>query len=353
MLKIIKLFPAAVLSMAFFLLPDGAHAFTASLVSISPDATDISDQMSGAPEDVQLFAWMTTIDTSYTATFTIDEQPAMVVTPGASITPEVPPTYNAETGEFVVVFTATGVQGAGEQQGQEFPEGQGMSMIGLVGAVEEGQDGPPAEMRGGWMSTDIQQWELVPPSPELPAFGFNLTGPVGETGFLHMFIPDTLIAMLGGFSGEELTVEDLAVFNGDSQASLAVTAVAGGAYIDINVIFSEAVTTVVSAESDTVTKEITVGEQLPISLTATKTTVGKAKPVALYGWLSTGKSKQSVTLWRKLKNSDTYVKFRTLRTKKDGYFRTRFAAKQTASYKVKYNNDGDIVMSKVTTITVE
>lgn len=353
MLKLIShITGAALLTFAVWFFPTSAQAMTATLVSISPDATDISDQMTGAPESVQMFAWLTTLDTVYTATFTVDEQPAMVVTPGASISIDNQPTYDATTGEYVITFTATGVKG--DFGGQELPEGQGMSIIALSGAVAEGEDGPPAEMAGGWMSTNIQEWEMIPPSQEQIAFGYNLTGPAGETGFLHMFIPGTLIDLLSAYSGQELVAEDLAVFNGDEQASLAVTEVDGGAYIDINVVFVEEATTVLSSEGDTsVRKEITVAEQLPVSLAASKMTVSKGKSVTLYGWLENQMKNQTVTLWRKLKNEDKYVKWKTLSTKEDGYFKARFVAKKTGSYKVKYNNDGETVVSEVTTITVE
>lgn len=342
---------AALLACVVWFLPTSAQAMTATLVSISPDATDMSEQMTGAPESVQMFAWLTTLDTVYTATFIVDEQPAMVVTPGASIAVDNQPTYDATTGEYVVTFTATGVKG---DDSKELPEGQEMSIIALSGAVAEGEDGPPAEMRGGWMSTNIQEWEMIPPSPEQIAFGYNLTGPAGETGFLHMFIPGTLIDLLSVYSGQELAVEDLAVFNGDEQASLAVTEVDGGAYIDINVVFVEEATTVLSSEGDSsVRKEITVAEQLPVSLTASKMTVSKGKPVNLYGWLENQMKNQTVTLWRKLKNEDKYVKWKTLSTKADGYFKARFVAKKTGSYKVKYKDNGQTVVSEVTTITVE
>lgn len=329
-------------------LPVSGWAFTAELQSISPEPTlDISDQITGAPDDVVLAGWVgIEEDTEYTAVFTADESPAGVITPGGDMSLDTPWEYDATAGTVTVVFT-----GAGLKSTDDSPSNMGI--VALVGVVAEGEDGPPAEMTGFWLATDVMNWELIPPSPEqdTPAFGYSLTGPAGETGFLHMFMPTGIKDLLSQYSGQELSWDDLAVFSGDSQSSLSLTEVDGGAYIDINVVFSDT-TTSVSVASSAVTKKLTVQEQLPVSLAASKTELKKNKTFDLYGWLKNGKKNQSVTVWRKQSGEKTFTKIDTLTTVKAGYFSETYTAKKTAKYKVKYRTSSGTKTSSVTTVTV-
>lgn len=345
---------AASLAAAGWFMPLASHAFTAELVSITPEATDISDQMErgDAPDTIQLFGWLTEEDVEYTAVFSVDEEPAVAVTPGGDVSLDNRPVYDADAGTYTITFTATGfIEGIDK----DMPEGMVVSVMGLVGAVPLGEDGPPEQMRGAWFSTNLEEWELIPPSEGNVAFGFKLTGPTGSTGFFRMFMPQGIIDLLSEFSGKELTIEELAVFNGDEQASLAISEVEGGAYIDINVTFTEGLSTVTEPEAEgSVTKEIVVSEQLAISLAASKDTVKAGQEVRLYGWLKNGKANQDVTLWRKQKGEDNYVRWnKTLKTKKDGYFVVRFTARKTADYKVTYRSGGKKMTSEERTITVK
>lgn len=326
-------------------LPLSGWAFTAELVSITPEATDISAMITDAPEGVAISGWLAETDTEYTAVFSVDESPAIVITPGGDISLDNPWSYDADAGTVTVTFTATGLKATDDSP-------DNLAIVALVGVVEKGEGGPPAEMTGAWLSTNIQNWELIPPSKNNIAFGFSLTGPVGEKGFFHMFMPDSVIDLLSQYAGVELKIEDLAVFNGDSQSSLSITEVDGGAYIDINVVFSDT-TTSVSAADDTVTKDLTVQKQLPISLAATKTEVKKNKTFDLYGWLKNGKSKQTVTVWRKQSGEDEFTKIDTLKTDSDGYFAETYTAKKTAKYKVKYRASSGVKVSSIETVTAK
>ncbi len=342
--RLLFLSSAALLVGILAVMPKPSRAFSAELVSVSPEVfMDISDQVGPGPEEegaptMEVFGWVTQTDVEYTAVFTVDEEPAMLVTPGGDVSLTTRPSYNADTGEYTVVFTATGLVPSDAEKMEGLPEGYGASIVGMIGAVAIGENGPPAEMRGGWLSTDLQQWELIPPSEETVAFGFNLTGDEGETGYFHMFIPDAIIDLLGQFSGKDLTAQDLAVFNGDEQASLSVTEMDGGAYVDINVTFEAEITTlgISAVAANSITKSITAAPKLPVSLAASKTVIAKGSTTRLYGWLKNGKKGETVTVWYKAKGQDSFKKLSKLTTGEDGYFKSKVQPNKTTTYKIKY-----------------
>jgi hypothetical protein len=319
------------------------QTLAAEIVSITPDATDITDQLSdGAPADVTMFGWVGTVDQDYTAVIAVNEEPVLLITPGATIDPTNPWVYDETAGTVTVAFTLKGLI---DDTIKGLPAGSGVGIVAMIGATSAG-NGPPAEMTGGWLSTNLQEWEIIPPSEKQVAFGFNLTGPSGTTGYFRMFLPETLIDLLSNYSGQSLTVDDLAVFVDDQQASLSVTEINGGAYIDINITFSEA-STVVAADS--VTKKIVTAPQLSISLAAKKTTVSKGSDARLYGWINQAKANKTITLYRKLKNEKTYSVWKTIKTDNDGYFSAKYKASKTASYKAKYKDNS----SETVKVTVD
>lgn len=336
--KISFFFGAGLFFIFFLLTPRFASALEAELVSITPDAQDISDQIGGGdiPENIVIFGFLTTIDEAYTAIFSVSECPAMVVTPGADIAEDNRWSCDTESKELIVPFTAKELMDEGDKG---MPEGSTSTMIALVPVAAPQTDGPPEEMRGGWMSTNISEWELIPPGEEQPYFGYKLTGLSGTEGFFHMFIPDAIIELLSEFSGKELTMNDLAVFNGDAQASLAIEQVTGGALVNINVIFAANNTTVESQGSQSVTKELTVREQLNVSLAAKKTTLNQGQKTTMYGWVKDGKANETVTIYRKLKGQKKFTKFMVLKTDKNGYFSKKLNPAKTATYRAEYKKD--------------
>lgn len=323
-------------------------AFTSSLVSITPSANDISSQIQapdGTPTGMGMYGWVGTVDQAYTAVFSVDESPAMLVTPGADIDPATPWAYDATAGTVTVTFTLKGI--VGSDSFQSFPNGMGVAILALVPVSTDGS-GPPAAMTGAWLSTDLQSWSIIPPSADNVAFGFDLTGASGTTGYFHMFIPTGVIDLMSQLSGQTLTSSDLAVFNGDYQSSLNVTDMTGGAYVDINVAFSSADQTVSAISSTNITKSITAAPRLPLSLTPAKTTVAKNSNAKLFGWIDPAKTNKTVTLYRKLKGATSFSVWKTVTTNSSGYFKTTFTAKKTANYKAKYSSH----KSSVVKITV-
>lgn len=339
------------------ILPLSSWAFTAELQSISPaPEEDISSMVGDAPERVEVFGWIidgADIDNAveYTTVFTVDEEPAGVIVPGSIMSIDTPAVWDETAGTYTVQFIPTGME---QPTDSDSPEN--VVIVALVGVadIEAGEDGPPEEMKGFWLSTNVQDWELIPPSPaqETPAFGFSLTGPIGETGTMSVYMPDGIKDLLSEYSNQDLEWADMAVFDGGNQASLGITEVDGGALFELNVVFSETAVVTPSGKNTTVTKTLTVQERLPISLAANKTELNKGKQFRLYGWLKNGKAKQTVTVWRKLTGENNFTKVDTLTSTADGYFKETYTARKTANYKVKYRNNGKIITSDVTTVTV-
>lgn len=340
-----------VLGLGIFFAPAPTHALTATLDSVSPEPSmDLTDQLT-LPSIATGNGYIGTVDETYTLIYSVDESPAMVVSSGGEMNLDQNWNYDATTGKVTITITNVGAEST---EGPGVPEGDAIFVVALVGAVAQGEDGPPAEMTGAWLSTNILSWELVPPSPDAPFFGFILSGPEGTDGFLHMYIPSATIGLISGFVGKTLTPADMAVFENDDQSSTSITDVDGNAYIDINVTFTEDITTPTTS-STTVVKEITTGEKQTVSLAATKYSVSKGAKTKLYGWLKSGAEGKTVTVWRKLKGEDEYTKIETLTTEADGYFHTRFTVNKTARYKIKYkrNSGATARYSTVQKVTVQ
>lgn len=333
------IFTGTLVAAGMMVVPRASFALTAELLSITPEPLqDVTSQIDTGdmPSGAALYAMIGELDQSYTATFSIDAEPAIVVTPGANISVDERYTYDATAGTLTVPFTVNGII---DDADKGVPDGYGFTMIVMVPAVtDDSQDGPPPAMIGSWFSTNLQDWELIPPSPEQIAFGFELSGPAGETGFFRMFMPDAIIALLSQYAETDLTAEDLAIFNNDAQSSLAVSSVTGGAYIDISVTFDEDSTAVVSAvrtADDTVTKTITAQPKQALSLAAKDSSVATGRTARLYGWLGSGRANQTIRLLRKLKGTQSYSLWRTVTTNADGYFSVRYTARKQASFKAK------------------
>lgn len=248
---------------------------------------------------VSLFVYLgDQVGQEFTAEFPVSEQPAAVVLTAADLTSYV---YNAQAGTLTLGFKFTGYMNNIDLPGP--PNGMGIAFI-----TAESQGGT-AWMRGSWMATNVSplSWTLIPPSAPNLSFGYQISGPTDQTGFFRMFIPQGLLDAVSALSGKTVTVADLALFNGTSQASVAVSEVkegdvTTGGLIDIRLMFSEGVTEVDDEDSDasaapltvqgsvsnvgtTVTKRLTARAKLPISLAASQTPVRKGTSVRLYGWV--------------------------------------------------------------------
>lgn len=317
------------------------QALTLGDVVITPNAERNEFEDGQAPPNVVIAMFIGVIDQTYTVELNVDEKPVMVVTPGALLSDW---SYDDTTKKVTVNLTAQGVQQGNtpdndnQPTADQQPDGAYFS-VALIPVAEEGEDGPPAAMQGGYMDTNISQWEIIPPTPENVAFGFELTGQSGTEGYFHMFLPSTLIEFLGTMSGKELAPEDLAVFEDNQQASLNVTELNGGALISINVKFATNQTTLTPAASDSnITKRLTAEPKADLSLAAKKTNLKKGKKTTLYGWLGSSAKNKKVVLYRKLKGEDNFTKFATLYTDDAGYYRKKVKIQKKGTYKAVRGN---------------
>lgn len=340
-LAIIALLSALVL----YALPVRAFGATVELVS-SGDAVDLTDtvNLQSPGSDVNIFAFGGVEDVTYELVFTSDTAPTMIITPGADMENANDWDYDAATGLVTMRVTYKGIVTDTQDENSE----RDMFIIALVfssGDLTAG--GAPVEMIGSALATNLLQWLIIPPQPDAPYFGFQLTGTPGTTGFFHMFIPATAIEYISTMSGEELTPESMAVFVDDQQASMSITEVDGGAYIDINITFA-ADTLGVSA-TDSITKTVTAGARETVSLVAKKETLAKGATAKLFGWIDKMKAGKEVVLYRKLKGEEKFTIWKTLETNSQGYFKVNYTAKKTAKFKAKYKTTS----TDTVTVTVE
>jgi hypothetical protein len=261
------------------------------------------------------------IGETYDLEFTItDECPVIVLLLGGTMTADENWSCDEEAGTMAASFTITDMIDPFEGNVEE---GSAIVSMSFTYQSTDPMMGPTAADAGIWMNTDVQQWQMVYPNGDNPRFGFSLTGPAGGTGYFKMFIPAGLINQLGQFSGQTLEPTDLAVFNGDQQSSLAITEVNGGALVEIDVVFTEtnftATNLSISSDSESVTKTISAGEQLDISLTSEKTKIKEGKETTLFGWVKDAAAGQKVKIRRAKKGQDFKV-WQTVTTDKDGYF---------------------------------
>lgn len=349
-------------SCAFAFLPFFVHAASLEVIDVSGGAQDITEFVGSddIPTDVDFHLFSGTVGGEYTITLQVQpdddaslECPVLAVMPGADMIESW--TCDAETGE--VTIHAEQVEYIGD-----VPEGFDVFALVFIFAVPEDseQDGPPAEAAGMWMSTNLSDWEMIPPSDEnkTPQFGFRLSGPAGTEGFFKMFLPAGLLDFMSDMAGHEIAVEDLAVFIDDDQASLSVEESQGGALIDIRVTFTDDTTVVEegrettglrrTATSATVTKSIAARERKAVSLAAANAAVEKNGKTTLFGWLKEGRKGQRVTLYQKV-GKGKFTEVKSLRTKKNGYYQFTVAPAKATSYKVQYKKK----YSPVKKVTVE
>lgn len=338
---------------------------------------------------VELFVFDTTggpgnapYGTTYTLTFKTSEQPASVVaipgsvlaytyTEGTSGDPEFP-------NELVVEFTHETYAGGVEA---DLPGPPSDFSIAILPA---GASGIPESLRGSYMATNISpfSWRLIPPSATSPSFGFELSGNNGQTAFLDLFVPDTLLADWSALLGRAVTTGDLALFSNNYQASTRFEHLTGaipGALIGIQFSFNPTSNLVVDLDEDDpseteagsprslpspkilppgskVTKRFTVGEAPPLSLLATSRVVAFRRNVTIYGWAKAGSPNEFVRISQQLlplSAGPAKPVVKRVRLDADGKFVTRVRMLRTSIFKADHLSSGGIrSRSKPLRITV-
>lgn len=395
-----KFLAVAVAFAIFFSLHSRCYAeYQVTLSSISPAVTDISSQFTDRPPRSVPFLLQGKIGQSYSAVFSVTDQPAITVgvgidisslqydssaktvslnfsfvkafvakpgakplaenaflivfdpgraklfdgrepgtgdpgNPGAPIPPTVAPPPTIAAPPTLVPPTrpppgrTPGVRTSAADETECYGPGNKKDRDGSKqppgGSAED--PGPPREGRGTYMSTDILNWCVIPPSAGNGRFGFRLSGPSGDKGFFKMFIPPALVALLAEQQGKSTFIaDDLAIFNDGIQSSTSVTAdSSGGALVNINVTFDSDSTVLgnraaatfgrhatneVRAASTSTDKTLTLEEQELLSL-APKTFTVSGNKVGLYGFV-TNESQlagQKVSIFRVSKTKSASIK---------------------------------------------
>lgn len=316
-------------------------AFNVDLSSAAPsDVIDITSQIPAkTPEGIEAtmkaYQYGSPVGSEYTLEFDISEPDGSTVThspflvsAGVKIKSL---NYDSATQKLTLVVRTE------KFYPPEMKEPQPVMVFVFVKTTESttpGQGGPPLAMAGGYVATTVLDWQIIPPKPGEASFGISLSGDEGTSGFFNMFLPPTMLAFMSQMTGKNVTVEDLAIFVDNDQASTEVNELNGGAFIDINVTFTSGVTSTgaAGASGGSVTKKIMTKEKLPLSLAAKKEKMRKGKKVLLYGWLKSEKKNKKITIYGKKKGEKKYEKVAEVLTRKNGFYYYKFAPAETGTY---------------------
>lgn len=337
MLLIQRITIAASVLLASVIIYLPAQTSAAAEVISTGGAIDITEtaHLLSPDENTTVFGFEGEDDAAYDMVFSVDNEPTLIVTAGADMTNAHDWEYDATTGQLTMHVTYKGIV----TDDNDPTNSDHMFIVTFTFANEtEGDGSTPTEMDGVGMATNMLQWLVIPPTSDAPYYGFQLTGTPGTTGFFHMFIPSTGIEHLSNVSGEDLDPDSMAVFVDEQQASLNVTEVDGGAYINVNVTFDEDLLGVSSSDSSII-KTVTAGPKEPLSLVAKKNSLSKGGTNRLYGWTEQTKAGQAVVIYRKLKGESKFTVWKTVETNSEGYYKVKYTAKKTGEYKAKYKGN--------------
>ena len=344
--------------LSIFLVGASAHASeTAELNSINPNANEVSELILSLideyllPPGVNALAFEGSIGTTYQAVFDVSKKPDVIVSMAADI---INYSYNEETLQVTLDFQHIGfIAGT-------LIEGIADNVFGFAFLWSDSAGLEiPVELQGGWISTNVFTWNIIPPENDEPSLGVILTGTAGQTGYFHMFIPESVIFLLQELLDDDtLTIDDLAIYNDGNQASIDIEETVGGYLVKVYVEFNEDTTTltsdllslqniyskqletgiIVTSESKDVSKKISVKRKKEVSLAPAKKKVDKGDTATLYGWIDSGLAGEVIIIKKKKKNATRFKKWKKIFTVADGYFSIDLVAKKTAKYKAKWKN---------------
>lgn len=342
-------FLAVAAGIIFFLPARTKAAFSVELTNALPnDLTDVSSTIpSKAPEGIEQtlkgYQYTNPVGTDYALEFSVSntdgtliERSPFLVAVGTKIASY---TFDATTQKITLVVKT-----------QEFyPPEQTRPVPIMVFAfvlttdsLTPREPGPPHAMAGGYVATTVLDWRILPPENREPGMGIELSGTKGSSGYFNMFVPATMFDFMSEMTGKKSTIKNLAVFVDDEQASVSVTELNGGGFIDVNITFTSGNTSTAKAlgAAKKITKKVMAKNKLALSLAAKKGKVKNGKNAKLYGWLKSGKRGQEITIMRKKKGESGFQEVTKVKTKKRGYFSYKTQGKETGTfyYKVKYKN---------------
>ncbi len=202
--------------------------------------------------------------------------------------------------------------------------------------------GPPASMAGGYVSTNITDWQISPPtSREQMGFGLTLNGPAGLKGYYTIYMPGTMLTLMSTMSGKTVTPADMALFIDGQQSTINKTVTAdNGVIFDIDLTFTAGDTN--TSATSTISKTIMAQEREKLSAAFVENKIKKNKTAKLYGWLAKGKKGTAINIYYKKKGTSEFTFLAQVKTKKkNGYYDYKFKAIEKGKfyYKAKTINN--------------
>ena len=184
----------------------------------------------------------------------------------------------------------------------------------------EGQ-GPPAESKGMWVSTNAPNWNMYPgefdeKTHKPKSFRIEVEGPSGVSGFFKWYWPKALLDFMN------MKISDLAGFiDGDQMSVNTTTYPDGSGLVSINLTYSKHI--------------VKTAKALPISLASNKKSLrrkAKNKKVKLFGWLSAKRAKKVIEVYRKIKGQKKYSLLGRVKTGAKGYYKRTIPVTKTTSF---------------------
>jgi hypothetical protein len=295
--------------------------------------------------------------TTYTGIFTISgtetevaKAPMLIVSGGLIQSYS----YNATTHQATIVWT--GDQFIIPDNGQLVNESAFVFIAPGTDPTPENPNvqGCPASMAGGYVSTNITDWQINPPtSREQMGFGLSLNGPANLVAYYTMYMPSTMLNLMSTMSGRTVTPTDLALFIDNYQSSLKKTITAdNGVIFDISLTFKSGDTNVSS--TSTVSKTVMAQEREKLSAAFKDNKVKKNKTAKLYGWMKNAKKGKAINIYYKKKGASTFTFLKQVKTiKNNGYYIYKFAPTEKGQFYYKAKSVNNKKKSSKVKLTVK
>lgn len=316
-------------------------AFSAELTNALPnDLTDVSSTIpsknpKGLEQVLRAYQYTSLVGTDYTLEFSVSdtedaaiERLPFLISVGTKIS-----SYTLDTTTQKITLSIK-TQKFYPPQAKESVPIMVFVFVPTTGSLSPEEPGLPHAMSGGYVATTVLNWKILPPEKREPGMGVSLSGEKGSSGYFNMFVPAAMFDFMKQMTGKKSSVKDLAVFIDNEQASVSVTELNGGGFIDINITFTSGDTSTADAlgAAKKITKKVVAKNKLALSLATRKERIKTGKSARLYGWLKTGKRNQEITLLRKKKGESSFQEITKVETKKRGYFSYKTQCNETGTF---------------------
>lgn len=337
---------------AVLLIPVSVFAWDVTVDSITPSdgLTDISALVGSEeyPDDVNI-AYTYTEDTGaqeYTMVLTVsDPDTELVDDPNFMMIGMDVSDFSRDVTnrQYTITFTTSEFIIPGDTTpSKEFVIAAGPVVANPTPENPMGGQGAPAAMAGGYVISNLQDFQISPPDEGEIGFGLAVTAyPTLDSTFV-MCMPvqpegtDNMLDLMGTMAERTVAYSDLAVYIDDAQVSAAVTETDDCvAYVELtfpmkNNRFN------ISSLTSTVTKTVMTKEKQVLSAAFKNARVKKAKKAKIFGWKKKKNKNKQVKIYKKKKGASKYKLFKKVRTNKNGYYKYQFTPKSTGLKKGTY-----------------